>query len=237
MAAIDKTYVTRAELIEAIKWAKEIGEVTLENGYKFAPLNFIYGYNDIDDNGVLLNPIRETDCYVLWNTPRWFDRWLWVNCPLSFVKKRLQEQYGEDYLKMFEDWVYTPEPIRKPKFKFITTPNDFGTGWKWLANNDRRKNPWPNNCKQATYRIMVRVPGEDFEREYDDQTDNWYQAFGMLPAYGGDCGNYIWQEYHKHIPTKKSIIRQLKKWNLPKGSVVNVSCFRYKGMDFVVHVK
>ena len=236
MAGIDKTYVNREQLLEAIEWAKNLGEVTLENGYKFKPLDWIRGYNEIDDNGIL-NNTNCRDCYVLWNTPGWFDRWLWVNCPLSFVKERLREQYDADFLKVFEDWVYTPESIRKSKFKFITTPNDFGPGWKWLANNDRRNNPWPENCKQATYRIEVRVPGEKFERHYDDQTDNWYQAFGMLPAYGGILGDYVWQEHHKNVPTKKAIIRQLRKWNLPKGAIVKVVCFRYKNMDFVVHVK
>ena len=41
MASIDKTYVNKTELLEAINWCKNIGEVTLENGYKFYPLNFI----------------------------------------------------------------------------------------------------------------------------------------------------------------------------------------------------
>jgi hypothetical protein len=49
MAAIDKTYVTKKELLETIAWAKEVGEVSLENGYKFYPLNFICSYNDIDN--------------------------------------------------------------------------------------------------------------------------------------------------------------------------------------------
>ena len=42
MAAIDKTYVNKEELLEAIVWAKQVGEVSLENGYKFYPINFIY---------------------------------------------------------------------------------------------------------------------------------------------------------------------------------------------------
>ena len=76
MAGIDKTYVNREQLLEAIEWAKNLGEVTLENGYKFFPLDWIRGYNEIDDNGVL-NNTNSSDCYVLWNTPGWFDRWLY----------------------------------------------------------------------------------------------------------------------------------------------------------------
>ena len=48
MAAIDKTYVTKEQLLEAIEWAKGVGEVTLENGYKFYPINFIYKYDSND---------------------------------------------------------------------------------------------------------------------------------------------------------------------------------------------
>ena len=85
MAGIDKTYVSAIQLKEAIEWCKNIGECTLENGFKFKPINFIYGYNDFD------NPNFDWDCkeYVLWNTPIWFDRWLWLNCPLFFVKERM----------------------------------------------------------------------------------------------------------------------------------------------------
>ena len=235
MAGIDKTYVNYEQLLEAVAWAKNIGEVTLENGHKFFPLDWIKGYHDVDENGVVQCEKLEDHEYILWNTPTWFDRWLWCNCPLSFVKKRLQEQYGLDSLKEFEEWVYIPEPKRTAKYKFITEPNDFGTGWKWLINNDRRKNPWPGSCKQATYNINVKIPGEGVGRDYnyDEQTDNWYSPFGMLPGYD----SYIWQEHHKHAPTKKSIIRQLRKWNLPKGTIVEVYVIKYQKMDFVIKVK
>lgn len=231
MAAIDKTYVNREKLIEAIKWAKEIGEVTLENGYRFKPLDFICGYNDIDENGVLLNPERESDCYVLWNTPTWFDRWLWINCPLSFVRDRLQEQYSEGRRKEFENWTYIkPESRKNQKFTFLEAPQGY---WKWIAKNARRKNPRSNNSRQLTYFIEVKVPGERFEMEYCEQVDMWYPMFGMLPAHD----DFVWQDYHLRIPSKKAIIRQLKKWSFPKGTIVRVYNIKYVGLDFKVLVK
>ena len=42
MAAIDKTYVTKQELFDAIDWAKKVGQVEMENGHMFRPLNFIW---------------------------------------------------------------------------------------------------------------------------------------------------------------------------------------------------
>ena len=47
MSSIDKTYVNKLQLIEAINWCKNIGEVTLEDGTCFKPINFIY-HNDDD---------------------------------------------------------------------------------------------------------------------------------------------------------------------------------------------
>ena len=55
----------------------------------------------------------------------------------------------------------------------------------------------------------------------------------MIPC---SC-NYIWQDYHKNPPTKKSIIRQLKKWNLPERTIVKFKNVRYKGLDFVILIK
>ena len=228
MAGIDKTYVNKSELIETINWAKEVGEVILENGYKFQPLDFIRGYNDINDPEFLE---KEYDVYILWNTPVWFDRWLWCNCPLPFVRERLQEQYDDDSLEDFKSWVYEKPVSRKQKYTFLETPR--GRHYKWLMNNARRDYRWHFNCKQALYTIYVKYPNERFDRDYDEQTKQWYESFGMLPAYD----DFVWQEYHKRIPSKKAIIRQLNKWNLPKGTIVIVKCIRYLDLDFKILVK
>lgn len=228
MAAIDKTYVNKEQLLKAIEWAKEVDKATLENGSTFYPLDFIYGYNDIDD------PIfweKERKEYILWNTPIWYDRWLWLNCPLSFVRERLQEQYSSDYLEKFESWTYEKPVNRKKKYTFLEVPT--GYGYKWFMNNARYNNRWPHNSKQLTYEIEVKSPDEKYERGYDEELNQWYPKFDFLPCYG----NFIWQRYHKRIPSKKSIMRQLDKWALPKGTIVKVKCFRYINMDFKILVK
>lgn len=228
MAAIDKTYVNKEQLLEAINWAKKVDKVTLEDGSTFYPINFICGYNDID------NPIfweEEREEYVLWNTPTWYDRWLWLNCPLSFVKERLQEQYDSDYLKTFESWTYEKPVNRKKKYTFLEVPT--GYGYKWFMNNARYNCRWPRNSKQLTYYIEVKCPDEKFERGYNEETEQWNPDFDFLPC----RGEFIWQKHHKRIPSKKSIMRQLDKWALPKGTIVTVHCLRYTGMDFKILVK
>ena len=49
---------------------------------------------------------------------------------------------------------------------------------------------------------------------YCEQTKTWNKLYSYLPAYG----NYVWN--HKNPPTKKSIIRQLRKWYIPKGYII-----------------
>lgn len=228
MAEIDKTYVNKEQLLEAVEWAKRVGKATLEDGSTFYPINFIYSYNDID------NPIfwkEERKEYVLWDTPIWYDRWLWLNCPLSFVKERLQEQYDETDLEEFENLVYKKSIPRKQKYTFLKTPS--GTYHKWLMGKSRRTTPWPNGCIQATYEIKVKCPNEEFERGYNKEVKQWYPDFGLLPCYD----NFIWQNHHKRIPCKKSIMRQLDKWTFPKGTIVTIYCLRYKGLDFKILVK
>jgi hypothetical protein len=228
MAAIDKTYINKEQLLEAIEWAKGVDKATLENGSTFYPLDFIYGYNDLDDPTFWE---KEREVYVLWNTPIWYDRWLWLNCPLSFVRERLQEQYDEDFIKTFESWTYEKPTNRKKKYTFLEVPT--GYGYKWFMNNARYNCRWPRNSKQLTYYIEVKCPGEEFERRYNEETGQWYPDFDFLPCYE----DFIWQRHRRRIPCKKSIMRQLDKWDLPKGTIVTVYCINYKGMDFKILVK
>lgn len=228
MAAIDKTYVNKEQLLEAIEWAKGVGKATLEDGSTFYPIDFIYGYNDIDDPAFWEKEKKE---YVLWNTPTWYDRWLWLNCPLSFVKERLQKQYGSHFLEKFESWTYEKPIPRKKKYTFLEVPT--GYGYKWFMNNARYNCRWPRNNKQLVYHIEVKCPGEEFERGYNEEVKQWYPKFEFLPEHD----DFMWQRHHKRIPSKKSIMRQLDKWDLPKGTIVTVDCFNYIGLNFKILVK
>ena len=236
MGLIDKTYVTAHELKEAIVWAKGVGTVAMENGYKFKPLNFIYRYNDLDDPEFDWN----RDEYILWNTPTWYDRWLWVNCPLSFVKGRLKEQYNDNALKKFENYVYhNPKDnldFGKQHYTFLKVPkwNDC----KWWMSHGRMENPWPGKCIQLTYMMDIKAPRDDHhdfkdDLEYNCKTDTWEKNCNMQPI----TGDYIWQKYHRRIPNKKSIIRELRRWYIPKGYIVRLYNLKYKGFDFEILIK
>ena len=228
MAAIDKTYVTLDEYCEAIAWAKGVGQVTLENGYTFSPNSFILSsIEDLDE---------DRDTYVLWNTPMWFDCWLWKNCPLSFVRKRLQEEYSTEDLHEFTDYVYkesNQQDSTKKHYTFLTSPQ--GRFTKWLMSHGRKDNPWPGNCIKLTYIMEIENP-EDFckDLQYNCEKDKWEMYDGFMPI---KSSQYIWSLHHKHIPNKKTLIRQIRKWNIPKGYIVELYTPQYSGMDFEILVK
>ena len=228
MAAIDKTYVTIEEYCEAIAWAKSVGQVTLENGYTFSPSSFII--SSIED----LEGDRDT--YILWNTPMWFDCWLWKNCPLKFVRKRLHEQYSSEDLQAFTDYVYkesTKQDLIKKQYTFLTSPQ--GRFTKSLMKHGRKDNPWPGNCTKLTYIMEIEYP-EDFSKDlhYNCEKDKWEMSDWFMPI---KYDNYIWSKHHKHIPNKKALIRQIRKWNIPKGYIVKLYTASYSGMDFELLVK
>ena len=236
MAAIDKTYVTKDELIEAIDWAKKVGRVTAENGHKFRPLTFIRNYNQIDDPNYF---DEEREEYVLWNTPTWFDRWLWNNCPLDFVRERLKIQYSLEYCKsVFENFKFDDPKNRLEKghqhYTFLEVPKF--RYYKWYMRHGRKDNPWPDKKGMLTYLMEIIAPNDEYEKdlEYDKQTDAWYNRSDNVPAYG----EYIWQYYHKNPPTKKAIIRELRRWYIPKGYIVRIYQLKYDiGIDFKILVK
>ena len=234
MAVIDKTYVNKQELLKAIDWAKKVGTVTAENGYTFQPLAFIYHYNDLDDPHFF---DEEREEYILWITPTWFDRWLWNNCPLEFVRDRLMFQYNEEDRKAFENFKFDDPKNRLEKgyqhYTFLEEPK-----WKdhkWFMRHGRKDNPWPDKKGMQTYFMEIKAPNNDYlkDLQYDKETDAWYNRSDDVPAYG----DYVWQYYHKNPPTKKSIIRELRRWYIPKGYIVRLYQLKYTGMNFEILVR
>jgi hypothetical protein len=218
MAGIDKTYVNKEQLKEAVEWAKNIGVVTLENGHKFKPLDWIESYNDIYNPEFWNKDYKE---YILWNTPYWLDRWLWCNCELLFVRDSLMDVYSDDTLDMIKNWKYTPTPKERRKYVFVKEPSP-KKYWKCFSKH-----------KHARWEFHIMLPNALWQAGYDEQTKEWHECFEMLPAYD----DYFWFHHHKHLPNKKTILRVLRKWNLPKGTRVTLSCFRYGGLDFEIVVK
>ena len=76
MASIDKIYGTHPQREEFLAWILEHKPKAKVHFYEWL-------WEDVDQE----HPIT--------NFPEKVDRWLWVNCPIQFVRERLMEQYPE----------------------------------------------------------------------------------------------------------------------------------------------
>ncbi len=216
MAGIDKTYVNYQELLEAIDWAKSVGTQTLEDGTEFRPLSWIEDYNE--------NPEPGRPEYVLWCTPQWLDRWLWLNCPLLFIRNRLVEQYQDDVSK-FSEFKYPGTRILNPgkHYKFLDYPRSHG--YRWLQSNGIRG-----------HRVQYFLEVEDKDgTRLSLRGNTWSSDFnGMMPR--GDYIHYHWYSNRSRLPGKKSIVRLLRSWNIPVGSKIIMWNSSYLGLDYVIRV-
>ena len=103
----------------------------------------------------------------------------------------------------------------------------------------RRNYPFYGKNEAQTYFIDIETPQNDNydwwddAMVYDEQLDDWVLRKDMLPY----RGQYVQEYYHKNPPTKEAIIRQLRKWYIPKGYIVKVYQVKYKGMDFEILVR
>lgn len=225
MAAIDKTYVTKSQYKQAVDWCRKTGAITLENGYVFNPIDIVNPYTDSD-----LAAFSDKDEITLWNTPQWFDRVLWLGCPLDFIRKRLQEQYSPETLKEFETWKYEEHLPGNQHYTVLKKPE--GTYWKAAMKRCIRRN-WG-----GSKRMEMNVTYNDEPYGYDEQTDQWYPMFGMLPAYNEYLLiNKKKNGKYKQTLTVKSVIRLLRHWWFPPGTVINIRNFRFTGFDYIIKVK
>lgn len=83
MAAIDKTYLKYQDYLILKDWCDKT-KLIYDNGIKGSPKDFLFSYNEPYEGEA-----------PVWNTPESFDRWLYHNCPLSFIQERLKEQYSD----------------------------------------------------------------------------------------------------------------------------------------------
>lgn len=134
-AAIDKTYLNYEDYLILREWCKNT-ELVYDNGKIGSPLDYLHLYND---------PYKGEA--PVWNTPTAFDKWLYYNCPLEFIQKRLKEQYGDN--PEFEE---APDCRMGNHYKVITKPK-----YKW-----RCKRTWYINIDSP----IIYCYGWDSKRLY-----------------------------------------------------------------------
>ena len=160
---------------------------------------------------------------VLWNTPTYVDIWLIRNCPFEEIQDRLKEQYGGGWSKTAftdhnEDNLY--EQIKngtsvydtfqrnglgkKTKVKFYNIIGSWCRDkncWWWIEVN-----PYWIGAKRTEFTT-------DDSPWYNEDDDMWYWNKEEMPIDSNVCHKY-------GCLTKKNIVNLIKKWNLPKGTIV-----------------
>ncbi len=203
MAGIDKTYVTSLEHDMVRKWAKGLGTITLETGHVFNLYDWIVGLQGE------FNRRRKDDTYLLWETPKYLDRWIYLNCPFPFIREDLRQKYFPQDLEEMEKWEW-----HDPKNNLR-----FGRQYYTFLKEPKRRMHKIHVYGQwvrTFYYIDLIINGEFC---YDSQTNNWSDD----PFFPSDYENYCpWPG--KRVPTKKSILRLLRSWYIPSGTIVHVGC-------------
>lgn len=182
---------------------------------------------------------------VLWNTPTYVDIWLIRNCPFEEIQNRLKEQYGGGWSKTaFTDYNDSDlyEQIKNGTSIYDTFQRN-GLGKKAKIKFHNIVGSWCRN-KDCWWRIEVNPywlnnKRTQFESStwYNEDDDMWYWSQEAMPWTSSSCTK-------DGCLTKKNIVNLIKKWNLPKGSIVtfeNIMDFKGKGRyimhSFFVEVK
>lgn len=184
---------------------------------------------------------------VLWNTPTYVDIWLIRNCPFEEIQDRLKEQYSGGWSKTAftdhnEDNLY--EQIKDGTSVYDTFQRN-GLGKKAKVKFHNIVGSWCRD-KSCWWWIEVNPYWIDEKRTefttddspwYNKDDDMWYWNKEAIPIDSNVCYKY-------GCLTKKNIVNLIKKWNLPKGTVVtfkNSMSFKGKGRyimhSFFVEVK
>ena len=202
MAAIDKTYTKSYKNYKSlIEWAKDI-TFTCPNGMKLKPINDVYKcWKEEDFN---------TELPVM-NTGHSMDYFLIKYCPLKFVQNRMKEVYDEEFY----------ESVKKGTSEYDTFSKEgkYGVKCKCIKRPDITTNrPWG----QKEWFVQLNEPNEYNFLWYNEKYDNWVWPYELGYSHGNTCWKF---------KTIKSLIRHIRKWKLPKGTIVRATS-RYVGIDW-----
>lgn len=235
MAAIDKTYLTNwTDYMQLYDWCVSVGTVIDDWGNEFTPLDYLWKGTKEEWLEFTEN---ETSERPVWATSLYLDIYLIRYCPIEFIQERLKEQYGEGWSKTafcensssYNDIknktsvydTYVRNGVTNPKFKW-----DLYTPMK--------------NVKDIVWWVQIK----DSSWNYDETADYWYNDSEVYTPKG------MWTSNTATLRgklTKRSIARKLKKWNLPKGTVLQFSAsfylknkpgrYTFDGHDFDLQIR
>ena len=221
MAGIDKIYVNNWKDFCEVRNYFMNTEFVANNGTKCVLKNYMYDVEHITKDffdGKREVPVTNTPCKV--------DYYLAMYCPVKAVQEYLDRAYRRDW-KNVDEWKEYITFDRNPgnKVKIIKYPK-FGKINKALN-------------QRFGWQIQVKTP---ILSNFTFFTKQSYE----YPEYYGDTNQWIY-DYELEFPidkswglcnykTIKSLIRNIRKWKLPKGSIV-IAQGRYEGERYEFLIK
>jgi len=213
MAAIDKCYVDNyKDYLEFYNWIKD-KIFTTPRGNKIIAKDILYC---LTPNAFDKPPVP------IFNSPIYFDNWLYHNCPLKFIQDWLQDRYFRSgYTKGKENDV--TKELKIPEYTPCTKVKIIKKGFG--------EKPWKqyNSYTNKKYGVWwVDIRDENGSYWYNEDKDYW-----LLPD-ESDVWTTSTCNYKLSI---KSLIRKIiKTWKLPKNCTVYVSG-RLVGDDWILKTK
>jgi hypothetical protein len=160
---------------------------------------------------------------LVMNTSGVEDYYLIKYCNIPFVQSRMKSVYSkEDY-----------ESIKNGTSKFDTFNRDSiaGTRVKCIRESEFGKKDFLYKRKGRKFKsdYWIEVTNKEHWLSYNEQFDHWVIC-------GKELMNNDSNACHKPIKSRKALIRQIRKWKLPKGTIVRWSgCYCGDQMKFKVY--
>lgn len=218
MAGIDKTYTDSYTDYVALKnWAR--GRFfTCPNGQKLYPYDYIYDWFGAAsfNNGPV--PVM--------NTSREIDYFLIKECPLEFVQNQMKLVYSNEYYDSIKngtsEWdKFTKEGKVSTHFKIVKYP--------WYGKCNRWVRMWHTITHTLYYPcVWIECSHPEIDLNYDEESNKWIWQY--------ELGHWNSNVCHRKIKTIKAVMRHIRNWQLPKGTVVKVSG-RYVGETWEILCK
>lgn len=173
---------------------------------------------------------------VLWNTPTWLDIWLIRNCPIEFIQDRLKYQYDEEYEQIKNGTsaydTYKRNGLGKNfHYKVIKKPN-----WKPQYHFYYINSSGKTTCYKESQKPWWLITVDNIKNECPiSWCANTEHNYWTNPLEGIPFNSNMLGIKRKNLNIH-SIIRMIKKWDLPDGSQVKV-LNRYFNYGWIINIK
>lgn len=203
--------------------AKHVQETYDSGGYKWSLEHGFMTQEEYDN----FNAIDHATVPIM-NTPIYFDVWMIRNCQhIKWLQEQLIDKYSGGYSKL----AFTDHNNDDEYFQILNHTSEYDTYKRnGLGKNikiDKRVFPKKDTYKidRVCFDIEVNMhPNDEYSYpDYLEDEDYWKDDLELKGTEGWSSSRAT---INKDL-SYKAFYRKLQKWNLPEGTIVNVSrCYR-----------